>query len=73
MHKIYFERRCIIICSPSEEALQDPNCVQFHIGEKLDIHDLVCMFEVQDTLSRIYIASDDIERRTAASVRNSRR
>ena len=62
MHKIYFGKRCIIICSPQEEALQDANCVQFHIGEKLDIHDLVRMFEVQDTLSRIYIASADIEK-----------
>lgn len=62
MHKIYFEKRCIIICSPKEEALADPNSVEFHIGEKIDIHALVCMFEVQDTLSRIYIPTDDIEK-----------
>ena len=62
MHKIYFEKRCIIICSPSEEALADPNSVEFHVGEILDIHALVRMFEVQDTLSRIYIPTEDIER-----------
>ena len=31
MHKIYFEKRCIIICAPSEEALADPNSVEFHV------------------------------------------
>ena len=61
MHKIYFEKRCIIICSPEEEALADPNSVEFHVGEKLNIHALVRMFEVQDTLSRIYIPTDNIE------------
>ena len=61
MHKIYFEKRCIIICSPDEEALADPNSVEFHMGEKVDIGALVRMFEVQDTLSRIYIPSADIE------------
>ena len=62
MHKIYFEKRCIVICSLSDEALSDPNSVEFHVGEKVDIHALVRMFEVQDTLSRIYIPSADTER-----------
>ncbi len=62
MHKIYFGNRSIIICSPGDEALGDPNCVEFHLGEKLDIHDLVCMFETSDSLSRIYIPTDDVER-----------
>ena len=61
MHKIYFEIRCIIICDPSEEALSDPNSVEFHPGERIDVHALVRMFEVQDTLSRIYIPTPDIE------------
>ena len=61
MHKIYFEKRCIIICDPSEEALSDPNSVEFHPGERIDVHALVRMFEVQDTLSRIYIPTTDIE------------
>ena len=25
MHKIYFEKRCVIICPPDEQALADPN------------------------------------------------
>ena len=62
MHKIYFGKRCIIICSPSEEALMDANSVEFHVGEVLDIHALVRMFEVQDSLLRIYIPTDDIEK-----------
>ena len=62
MHKIYFEKRCITICSPDDEALADPNAVEFHVGDRVDIHALVRMFEVQDTLSRIYIPSEDTEK-----------
>ena len=62
MHKIYFENRCIIICPPGDESLSDANSVEFHVGEVLDIHDLVRMFEVQDTLLRIYIPSEDVEK-----------
>ncbi|MGM9749070.1 MAG: NUDIX hydrolase [Candidatus Cryptobacteroides sp.] len=61
MHKIYFEKRCISICPPEEQALGDPNAVQFHIGEKFDLHSLVGMFEVSETLSRIYIPTEDTE------------
>ncbi|MBQ4284830.1 MAG: NUDIX domain-containing protein [Bacteroidales bacterium] len=61
MHKIYFEKRSIVICSPGEAALADPNSVEFHLGDKLDIHALVGMFEASATLSRIYIPTDDAE------------
>lgn len=62
MHRIYFEKRLIAICPVDDESLGDPNSVEFHIGEKLDIHSLVGMFEVQDTLSKIYIPSEDTDR-----------
>lgn len=62
MHRIYFEKRCIIICTPGDQALGDPNSIEFHIGEKLDIHTLVSMFEASASLSRIYIPTDDIEK-----------
>ena len=61
MHKIYFEKRCIVICPPEEQALGDPNAVQFHIGELFDLRSLVGMFEVSETLSRIYIPTEDTE------------
>ena len=48
MHKIYFGKRSIVICAPDDEALSDPNSVEFHLGDKLDIHALVRMFEVQE-------------------------
>ena len=62
MHKIYFGKRSIVICAPDDEALSDPNSVEFHLGDKLDIHALVRMFEVQDSLQRIYIPTDDAQR-----------
>jgi len=61
MHKIYFEKRAIVICTPDDASLADPNAVEFHIGGKLDLHTLVGMFEASDTLGRIYIPSDDTD------------
>lgn len=61
MHKIYFEKRCILICPPDEQALSDPNAVHFHLGEGTDVHALVNMFRVSPSLSRIDIPTDDVE------------
>ena len=62
MYKIYFEKRCIIICDALDQALTDPNAIEFHIGEHLDIGTLVAMFEASASLSRIYIPCSDTER-----------
>ncbi len=61
MYKIYFEKRAIIICPPEEQALSDPNAIEFHIGDKFDLHALINMFEVSDSLHRIYIPTSDVE------------
>ena len=61
MHKIYFEKRCIIICPPHEQALSDPNAIIYNIGTNVDIHLLVGIFETSDTLQRVYIPTDDVE------------
>ena len=60
MHKIYFEKRCIIICSPEDPAISDPNVILFHIGESIDIHALVEMVESSGTLQRVCIPTDDV-------------
>jgi len=62
MHKIYFEKRCIIICSPDDQALSDPNAIQFKAGADIDIHILVGMVENSPSLNRICIPTEDIER-----------
>ena len=62
MHKIYFEKRCIIICNPSDQSLSDPNSIEFHSGEKLDIPTLVSMFKASESLSRIYIPTENTGR-----------
>jgi len=72
MHRIYFEKRCIIICGLSEQALSDPNSVEFHFGETISIHSLVAMFEASESLARIYIPTDNTEwmyRRVCAEFR----
>ena len=61
MHKIYFEKRAIIICTPDDQALSDPNAIQFTAGENLDIHSLVSMVETSDSLYRICIPTNDVE------------
>ena len=61
MRKIYFEKRCIIICPPDEQALSDPNAILYNIGTSVDIHSLVGMFETSDSLLKVYIPTDDPE------------
>lgn len=61
MYKIYFEKRCMIICPPDEQALTDPNAIMFRIGSGSDIHSLVEMVETTDSLLRIYIPTEDVE------------
>ena len=62
MHKIYFEKRCIIICEPSDQALTDPNSIEFHFGERVDMHTLVSMFKASESLSRVYLPTDNTVR-----------
>ena len=62
MHKIYFEKRCIIICQEGEQALSDPNSVEFRFGrEDVGMHALVSMFRASESLSRVYIPTDNVE------------
>lgn len=58
MHKIYFEKRSIVICRSGEAQLSDPNSVEFVLGDKIDIHALVGLFVASATLSRIYIPTE---------------
>ena len=61
MHKIYFENRCIVICPPDEQALSDPNAILVSLASSSDVHAFINMFEVSDSLYRIYIPSSDPE------------
>ena len=61
MRKVFFEKRCIIICSPDDPALADPNAVIFRSGESPDTHSLICMVETSDSLHRICIPTEDVE------------
>ncbi len=62
MYRIYIEKRCIIICPPQEQALTDPNAVQFHLGDKIELHTLVTMFRASESIRKIYIPTSDVER-----------
>lgn len=60
MHKIYFERRVIIICGEDDPALTDPNAIRFIPGEECGIGGLVEMFRMSESLAHIYIPAADI-------------
>ena len=62
MHKIYFEKRCLLICPPDEQVLTNPNAVLVNINEGSQVHDLINMVEVSDSLGLVYIPSEDTER-----------
>lgn len=47
------------ICPSDDKALEDSNAVMYYVGDRIDLHSLVGMFERSDTLQRIYIPSDD--------------
>ena len=57
MHKIFFERRCIIICNPDDQALSDPNAMEFHVGEKIDIRTRAWMSSTSPTWNSTELAS----------------
>ena len=61
MHKIYLEKRSIIICGEDDQVLTDPNAIRFSIGQDCDLKKMIELFEISDTLQRIYIPTDDIE------------
>ena len=61
MRKIYFGKKCLVICRPSDPVLSDPNAVEFHPSGEGAIHSLVGMFEGEGGPCRICIPSDDPE------------
>lgn len=59
IHKIYFEKRCLIICTPEEPALNDPNAIIFRAAGPADVHILIQMLESSDSLNHIYMPTDN--------------
>ena len=55
MHRIYFEKRSLVICGNDDSSLSDPNAVEFRLGDRLDIHTFVGIFESSPSLQKIYI------------------
>jgi ADP-ribose pyrophosphatase YjhB (NUDIX family) len=61
MRKIYLENRSIIICAEDDQILADPNAIRFTIGNNGGLTEMIEMFEVSDTLLRIFIPTNNIE------------
>lgn len=61
MHKIYLEKRCMILCAPGEPSLSDPNAIELHLQRSEDISAIVEMFENSESLTRVYFPSEDPE------------
>ena len=60
MHKIYFEKRCLAICSPQDPALSDPNAVLWYPGGA-GMEALVCRFRDAAHLVRVLVPTEDEE------------
>ncbi len=58
VHRIYFDKRSIVICRPGMAALEDPNAIELHTGDISGISGTVSLFESSPSLERIYIPSD---------------
>lgn len=61
MHKIYFEKRCILICTPDDPVLSDPNIIQFNLGSGHNLNAFVEMVEASSSLYRVCIPTEDTE------------
>ena len=61
MHKIYFEKRCIIICPPDDPALSDPNAVIFRTTGDKGIGALVGMMETSGFIQKVFVPAEDTE------------
>ena len=61
MRKIYLEKRSIIICSEDDCVMTDPNAIRFTIGDGDGLREMIEIFEISDTLGRIYIPTNNIE------------
>ena len=60
MHKIYFEKRCLAVCSPQEQALSDPNAVRWQGGGAGEgIPELVRYFREAAHLPRVLVPTED--------------
>ncbi len=60
-HRIYFEKRCMTICPPTYPSLSDANAVVFQLADRFGIHELIDMFEMSDSLRKVYIPTPDVE------------
>lgn len=61
MRKIYLENRSIIICTEDDQILADPNAIRFTMGNNGGLTEMIEMFEVSNTILRIFIPTNDIE------------
>ena len=60
MHKIHFEKRCLIICGTDEPSLHDPNAIIFRPAHKDGFKEMVQMLEGSSSLDHIYIPTENI-------------
>lgn len=55
MRKIYFERKCVIICSPDNTALQDPNAILYPYREDHGLGALADIFKSGNAPAKVYV------------------
>ncbi len=61
MHRIYFEKRVIEICSIKDRSTLDPNAIIFYPKNYSDLSEVIGIFEKNNNIQKICITSDDPE------------
>lgn len=62
IYRIFFERRAIVICSPDDNVLQDPDGVVLFNSDNNKLNEIIEEFINSDKISTLYIASEEIEK-----------
>ncbi len=58
MYSIYFNNRCIAVCSSREHFFKEPNAVIYYPDSDSDLSDLPAIFQSSPDIKKLYIQSD---------------
>ncbi|MFA6334594.1 MAG: NUDIX domain-containing protein [Bacteroidales bacterium] len=61
MYSIYFNNRCLAVCSFREQLLNEPGAVLYSSGSESDLSDLPILFQNSPQLTKLYVPSDNEE------------
>lgn len=61
MHRIYYDKRCLAVCSVFDNCLNDPNAILYSPGSQSDLLKIPLMFEKNTNIRKLYIPTHSEE------------